>query len=227
MTPHLSPAGLNRLIYYPDRLVRLPSPQPSLSLRENIWNLFQTLREPLFKGFLSGILFEHTKPARMPHEWAEDESVASFMSRRFNSQIADNLVSAMIHGIYAGDIDKLSAQALFGSLRDVEDGGVVYNLLMRAMSRKELLLVDDHLHMRYYISPKGPDGLFNDHSFANLFDNIKLASTFTFRKGNQQLIDGLAHALMKADKVDVKTHTEIQSLNRLRGSDSLEVCAAT
>lgn len=38
----------------------------------------------------------------------EDESIYSFFSRRFNKDIANNLVSAMVHGIYAGNIHQLS-----------------------------------------------------------------------------------------------------------------------
>ncbi|KAJ5584318.1 uncharacterized protein N7459_004118 [Penicillium hispanicum] len=228
MTPRSSPAGLNRFIYYPDRLVRLPSPQPDRSLRTNIMDVVRTLREPLFQGFVSGVIFEHTKPGRMPHEWAEDESVASFMSRRFNSQIADNLVSAMMHGIYAGDIDKLSAQALLGTLRDREDTGVVYSTLMRALSPKRSGAMDDFLAIKAHakhepaaLSPTEPLSEF-------IRESIRRSTTFTFRKGNQQLLEGLASALRKSGKVDIRTSTEIQSLSRFQGSNSLNVkCAGS
>ena len=82
-TSKRSPAALNRYIYYPDHLVRLPSPDPSLSVSQNIQNIFKAvMNEPLFEGLVPGILFEHTKPSRHPDLWGTDESIAQFISQQ-------------------------------------------------------------------------------------------------------------------------------------------------
>ena len=49
-----------------------------------------------------------------------DESVDSFFRRRLGPRIADNLASAMVHGIYAADSRRLSVRSAFPSLWDSE-----------------------------------------------------------------------------------------------------------
>jgi protoporphyrinogen/coproporphyrinogen III oxidase len=65
-----------------------------------------------------GILSEPTKPGRDPS--IKDESVGDFLTRRFGSAIADNFASAVIHGIYAGDIYKLSVRTAMPLLSHLE-----------------------------------------------------------------------------------------------------------
>lgn len=49
-----------------------------------------------------------------------DESVAAFVTHRLGSEAADVFASAVYHGIYAGDIDRLSARVLLGPLWERE-----------------------------------------------------------------------------------------------------------
>jgi len=109
ITPKDSPAAKNRFIYYPDRLVRMPG--PGQDIFDIAWSV---MTEPVFKGLLSGVLFEHSRPPRSAA--LKDESVASFLERRLGSPLlANNMVSAVLHGIYAGDITKLSIRSLLPS----------------------------------------------------------------------------------------------------------------
>ncbi|OQE23186.1 hypothetical protein PENSTE_c009G06841 [Penicillium steckii] len=211
-------AALNRYIYYPDHLVRLPTPTPELGFLQNISNMIGSLfQEPLLKPLLPALLFEHTKPARMPDDWQRDESISSFISRRFNPQVADNLVSAMMHGIYAGDIDKLSAQTLLGPLRNMEDTGILYGMIMKAWTRTQNFMVDDSL----VAAEKDQNGIegFNETLIA-LTALGDQSSTFTFPGGTQQLPDALASALKKSGKVNIRTEADIQAISHQPGDYS-------
>lgn len=74
-------------------------------------NLYTLVSEPLFDGLFPSLFMEPLQPPRPDH--VLDESVASFLSRRLGSPlVADNIVSAVFHGIYAGDIHQLSARSL-------------------------------------------------------------------------------------------------------------------
>lgn len=137
MTLKNSPAARNRFVYYPDHLVKIPTPKKSI---ESIWNLFQELRsEPLFDKLLSSMLLEPTKPPRPHSEWQRDESIASFISRRFHPKVADNLVSALAHGVYAGDIDQLSAQTILGPFRNMDDVGLLRGTIDKLVQKKVAL----------------------------------------------------------------------------------------
>lgn len=166
------------------------------------------MNEPLFEGLVPGILLEHTKPSRPPELWGEDESIAQFITRRFNHKVADNLVSAVMHGIYAGDIDQMSAQAIMGGMRNLEDGGVLYSLLMKSMMGKKTRSMDDFLAVDAIA--KTPESLDRTE---DIFRVVKKASTFTFKRGTQQLVEGLVDSLRASDKVNVVTNADITSMN--------------
>ncbi|KAK5171642.1 hypothetical protein LTR04_000345 [Oleoguttula sp. CCFEE 6159] len=123
-TKKTSPAARNRFIYYPDHLVKMPGPGMSpWQIAKSLW------REPVFEGFALAALREAAIDQRPLG--LQDESVGSFISRRFDRRIADNAVSAMLHGIYAGDVYKLSMKSLFPQQwRDEEEYGSVVRALL-------------------------------------------------------------------------------------------------
>jgi len=63
----------------------------------------------------------------------EDESIATFIKRRLNSEILDNLINPMVSGIYAGDPAKLSVRSTFNKLYVMEKE---YGSLIRAAIKK-------------------------------------------------------------------------------------------
>ena len=117
MTSKNSIAAQNRFIYYPDHLVRMPGPGSSF--------------------------LQTTKPQRPGH--LQDESVGSFLTRRFGSALADNVVSAIFHGIYAGDIYKLSARAIVPSLwaTEIRNQSIIKGLLEQAFGRMQPIAKSD------------------------------------------------------------------------------------
>lgn len=79
------------------------------------------------KSVLTSILFEPFKPVG---KLDEDESIYSLVSRRFNEHIALNLVGAIVHGIYAGDVKQLSVKS---TLRLLYDNERVYGSIVKGM----------------------------------------------------------------------------------------------
>lgn len=67
-----------------------------------------------------------------------DESVASFVTRRFGTTIARNLVAPFLTGVYAGDADRLEARSVLGALVEAEEasGSVIRGLIAAAKARK-------------------------------------------------------------------------------------------
>ncbi|HEY0702848.1 MAG TPA: protoporphyrinogen oxidase [Candidatus Acidoferrales bacterium] len=88
------------------QLQRLPMSPPSvitspfLGLRSR-WKL---ISEPM----------RRTKPPK------EDESIASFVRRKFGNEILDYLVAPFVSGVYAGDPEQLSLRAAFPSIHQWE-----------------------------------------------------------------------------------------------------------
>lgn len=65
---------------------------------------------PIMKGLLGSFVSEPLKKARARD--IDDESVASFMGRRFSKKFVDRFLSALMRGIYAADVSKLSARSV-------------------------------------------------------------------------------------------------------------------
>ncbi|KAI1213776.1 Protoporphyrinogen oxidase [Annulohypoxylon truncatum] len=141
----------SRYIYYPDHLVRLPIPEVSLS------NLFATvesyLREPIWDGALmSGIRLAVT---RNGHEGntdyralAQDESIGDYFDRVFgDDRVTKNIMSAVIHGIYGGDVYKLSAKhSIFDHMWRGSKGPTDREETRKWVETKDIILFCDMAH---------------------------------------------------------------------------------
>ncbi len=60
------------------------------------------------------------EPGVPPEPPGEDESIASFVSRRLGPEAYERLVEPLMTGIYGGDGEQLSLQATFPNLRQLE-----------------------------------------------------------------------------------------------------------
>jgi len=192
-----SPAARNRYVYYPDHLVRMP--HPSFGFSENLWSMWT---EPVFEtAILSGFgeMFKRPRDASV-----EDESVGDFFSRRFSKTMVDRILSAVLHGIYAGDAYQLSAKSLFPSQwRDEESTGSVLGGMIRSradgveMTKREAEFLRE---MR-------------DFSWDPLLKaTLKDTTVFTFKDGMGMLIDRLVRHLVGHGNVEFKTGTSVEAV---------------
>ena len=194
-----SVAAQNRFIYYPDHLVRMPGPGGNIfASMATVW------REPLFEGAIAGLLSEVNKPRRA--EEVTDESIGSFISRRFGSAVADNIVSALYHGIYAGDIYNLSARTILPALWHMESrhSSIMRGMLdqlfggLKAMSNDDF----DALADRSYPLPSAGDVL----------REVKKSSVFTFKGGLGELAGRLEEKLNNCPNISVYKNTAVNDI---------------
>ncbi|KAL2810812.1 hypothetical protein BJX63DRAFT_433907 [Aspergillus granulosus] len=205
-TEKASPASQNRYIYYPDHLIRLPSYDRNASLISNLWSLLNLyMREPIIRNAFWSIINEPRKDGEQP---ATDESVASFVSRRLSPEVADVLVSSVYHGIFAGNIDQLSANALLGLFREYErnEERVLATLLYNARDEKSIVPGDDALALAPLIQNKG--AAYTKH----LSSLVKRSSTLTLKKGVGQITETLLAELKRSGKVEVLTGTDVKGI---------------
>jgi oxygen-dependent protoporphyrinogen oxidase len=66
----------------------------------------------------------------------EDESIGTFVRRRFGNEAVDYLAEPLLAGIHAGDVDRLSTQALFPRLLEAERQSGSVLRAFRAMRAK-------------------------------------------------------------------------------------------
>lgn len=150
------------------------------------------------EGVFSGLFAEPFRKRRSSD--LDDESVGSFLARRFNKNLANNLASAVLHGIYAGDVDKLSAKSLFPGLWRGEQ---VYGSLARSLfgGRKEELLEDQLVKAELY-----RDNL-------DICARMGNASVYTFKKGIETLSLALARELEASPNVTIRTGYNVKGIS--------------
>lgn len=202
-----SAAALNRFIYYPDHLVRMPGPGQRIS--DMLWT---AMTEPAFTGLFLG-LFEARRAPRPAS--VEDESVSSFLARRTGGpHIGNNLVSAVLHGIYAGDIDKLSAKSIMALPYYYEkEHGSVGNAYLKARKDMYYYIKTEDLELRREMGPKVKE----------LSTELATASVFSFKKGIGAFTDALEKSLRANPNVQFRTKDRIMSVEHDVESNGIQV----
>ncbi|BGP32062.1 oxygen-dependent protoporphyrinogen oxidase [Rhodotorula toruloides] len=122
--PKTAPSARNRFIYTGHR--------SSTSISPTVKAALPTIPSALLEPFRPRSAL-HDDPSGLA-----DESVDSFIARRFGRRLADELASAGIHGIYAGDTRRLSVRAVLPALWELEKewGSVVLGALFGSFARR-------------------------------------------------------------------------------------------
>lgn len=255
--PLASLTASTRYIFYPSRPVALPAFNPrltrrhiaavpapsSLGPRRLLRVLWIFLTEPLFAGVWRGILHD-VFVARRPggggrtHHNLRDESVWSFVSRRWGREVADNLVSPILHGLYAGDLYSLSVKATMPSLWELEKraeerrqkrlgwcrfGGVLGELLRDTLretkydeSGEDTLNPSPSKKMSAAARAKEREAiaarLLREGPAGVLEDSLRDVSVFSFKDGIGQLPAALEKNLRARPNVEFVMGTEVTGI---------------
>jgi oxygen-dependent protoporphyrinogen oxidase len=124
-------------------------------------------------------------PSNLPNS-VSDESVDSFLSRRFGSRFARDLGSALVHGIYAADSRELSVRAAFPSLWNAHSrggGSVIRSMFTRSLQSR--------------LTPE------QEYVLGALPSFMKNVSAFSFRHGVSQLVETLKQRLLATENVEI------------------------
>ncbi|KAL7749795.1 oxygen-dependent protoporphyrinogen oxidase [Sorochytrium milnesiophthora] len=193
--PKTSSSAKKRYVWHHDRAALMPSSLSTL-LSANV-----SSASPLH-GILQQGLAEVFKSRRRHHA---DESVHSFISRRFSPALADELVSAVFHGIYAGDIRKLSIRSVMPLLPELEDrfgsvvlGGLLGSIMPSQRQAEEAAKLDALLAS-------------SSHSAQELWRSMQSVSIYSLKEGLGSLVDRLHAALQAMPNVQVMLEAKVQS----------------
>lgn len=190
----------------------MPAPDPNRGLLANLFNAARTLQEPIFEGWFRALATEYTKELRSRD--VSDESIGHFLKRRFGASITDNIASAFFHGIYAGDVYKLSMATLLPKLwymetRDVEDKGGVMLETAELFFRGHRL---ETLENMRFLSLAGQSAVEEDAGFQAFKQNMRRCVAYTFVKGIGQLTGALVDAMKANSNVTITTSANVRSL---------------
>jgi oxygen-dependent protoporphyrinogen oxidase len=179
------------------------------------------LQDPPFDNFLWAAL--NVSPTEILNPKTEDESVGDFVSRATSPELADDLVSAIFHGIYAGDIYKLSKDALMPMVaKGFRECGspLVYFFkegLKHRLGFKEKNQSHDRTMYESLIARNRPDDV------EILRDSIRGSSVITLQEGMKAISEALSEKLSAASNVDVKYNAHISRISHVADDRLLNV----
>ncbi|TGZ82109.1 Protoporphyrinogen oxidase, partial [Ascodesmis nigricans] len=182
-------ASQNRFIFYPDQLNQLPA---------DIVSVFSSLRLPIMKTVFGGLFPEIVRKRRNLN--MADESVGSFLSRRVGLPLAESLISAAIHGMYAGDLDQLSMKSLFP--KEWRDEHVHGSLSRGLFSTQQVERIDDLVFKAQLKDDNRP-----------LLKKLEGTVMYCFEDGMQTLTDAIAQDLLQRSNVQIFTDSPIEQLS--------------
>ncbi|OTA69308.1 Protoporphyrinogen oxidase [Hypoxylon sp. EC38] len=212
LLPALSPYD-DRYIYYPDHLVKLPMVNLSAqririaqSIIEIIKNLFT---EPLFGGAIKSLInmmrvnsrVKKTLFEQRTGKMTSDESVAEYFGRRCgDDRPVKNIISAIYHGVYGGDIYKLSMKQTF------------LDSLWRASSLPTGKGID-WMETKDMVLAYDMEGSPNYPKINEMAQRVIGWSTMRFQDGLLSLANGLTTDLKQQKNVRIKTGSRVTSLS--------------
>ncbi|GAK68420.1 DUF185-domain-containing protein [Moesziomyces antarcticus] len=218
--PKTAPSAQNRYLYFPDRLAKLPSSIPSL--------LSALFKLPFLRAIVPSIMREPRVPSRFlrprsesqaekkrlqQRELLDDESVDSFVSRRFGKGVAENLVSAVIHGIYAGDTRKLSVRAVMPFLWEAErvHGSVLRSMLPAKRNKRHRPLPEPEAAAKAAKEDRLKH--VEQQLGKQLVDSFKGISVYSFPEGVQEIVAALEQRLAALPNVQLRTNESVRAIS--------------
>ncbi|KAI7788871.1 hypothetical protein LA080_004973 [Diaporthe eres] len=218
------PVLKNRYVFYPDHLVAVPGNLPKDFFGRLKWFAslaHKIMTEPIFTGLVrsavSAVLTTNTRNAQAAQRaLAEGHSKRSHaiadlkevsMGEYFEGllgrpDVVDNLQSALIHGIWGGDVWKLS----------MREGTFQQALIQEKHGATPLIAVKDHdLYSGRDVAARNESAL----RLANFFD--PKVGYICFRNGFSTLTDALAESLRNNPNVTIKTGTPVTSIKYEQG----------
>ncbi|OIW34567.1 Protoporphyrinogen oxidase [Coniochaeta ligniaria NRRL 30616] len=210
----------DRYFYYPDHLVCLPAIPGASDPVGMLLGLAQlavsSLREPLYEGAHSFLWNMLRSTGNRPP--IDDVSIGEeFLRRGGRREPVDNMLSAMCHGIYGGDVWKLSAESsIFGAAFMNQRLRWPYSSVWEAWKKTRIpVLIQDNDLLRQVA---------NNRQVVRWLEYSKVIKSFNFGQGFSALTDGLV-AKLKA-KPNVKFVNEKVDRVRHSAAGRMEVTTA-
>ncbi|KAI8965878.1 Protoporphyrinogen oxidase [Daldinia sp. FL1419] len=199
----------DRYLYYPDHLVKLPGSNRGLGA---IFQMIESyLTEPLWDGALKSMINAALAGRMIVHDPTEytDESVGDFLGRLMkDDRLVNNIVSGMMHGIYGGDVYKLSVMhTLFDAVwrRITHPTPSLHAIIEAKEAMLNLSILNSH----------------NRFKVIELATKASFWGTMAFEDGLLTLSRSLIRDLKDQKNVTIKTNSPVTSLKHEDGKVSV------
>lgn len=185
-----------------------------LQVPNSVYSAIKFLGNPLGKGLINGLLGEFFRKGL--NNYDVDESAHSLISRRFgNEHISENILSSIFHGIYAGDINQLSAKMTLNSLVNMEKN---YGSITKALIGQFVQHYADSRKKGQNLSGpllKYQNAFSKDQEeILNLKQRLKKYPMLGLQGGLETFPKALSERIMSLPNITFLTETRIEKVNK-------------
>ena len=193
-TPNDDITAEDRYFKHQNQLVLVKTPKSWIGKIRAVVGGHQLIRKSVMGG-LKFIAFPRWGPKDM-----QDESIGSFMGRMTNETCKNVLLSAIVHGVYAGDIDRLSMRSTF------------FKPFWKMYLARRLLLKppNDDAPVAYEMKANMNPGVLK-----TALDSIM----YTFPDGTETLPRRLFERLQNDGRVTMKLDSSVQAISSGKGGE--------
>jgi oxygen-dependent protoporphyrinogen oxidase len=143
----------------------------------------------------------------------EDESIGDFIARRVNRKLVDNVVSAVFHGIYAGDVWQLSAKSLMPQQWNAEKE---FASVLLGIPKMRTSITEDEFQLMSQLLAANQPSLGLKLKFRN-------SGVITLKGGLQQMSERLESLLKMGGNVTFKPDTRVESISLQENGEKIQV----
>lgn len=195
---------------------------------------------PVLKGLIPSLISEPLVSSRFSRpkseskseiqrqrerESLQDESVHDFLTRRFGGgkSIPENLVSAVIHGIYAGDSRKLSVRSVLPFLWNTEKrNGSLIRALLPPKWNKRFREPTEKEKTRDETAEKDLKSI-EARLGEDFVKEMKDVSVYSFPEGIEEITLAMRQELEKDGNVEIWSETECRGIASANSNGELKV----
>lgn len=172
------------------------------------------LSKPIFRDILWQAIRETIGLKPKEPQQRGDESLSDFFTRKLGACSVDNIFSALTHGVYAGDVDKLSFKAIAYPQWFVYQKFPGFSMGFAELSKRKLALIKGEDHDAIVLAVKDRAQLGERPGRVEEIQEVmKDINSFVLKGGMVQLVDHLGGALADAKNVEVKTNVQIEKIS--------------
>ncbi|EHN02690.1 Hem14p [Saccharomyces cerevisiae x Saccharomyces kudriavzevii VIN7] len=185
-----------------DKLVQVP---------DSLTTALKFLLNPLGKGLIPGMLGEwFRKKSQHP---GQDESVESIINRRFgNKSMSNNMISALLRGIYGDDVSLLSAKRTFRKIyyNELKHGSNTQAMIDNMREKSKGKKSEDSQRpltgcLNDYVKAFGK----NESNLLDLSNKLKRYPMLGLAGGLEKFPQVVRNALNKFDNVEIVTNEPV------------------
>lgn len=202
-----SSSARTRYIFYKGQLEKVPTSLPEAFVSPLTRSFPFWIYKDLFSGKVPSLTTE-----------TSDVSISEFINHRFGNHVSEVLLDSVMSGVYAGDVQQLSARSTLNTLYEYSTKNTRSGSIIEAILKEQ---IQNRIRNR---SNGGTSTTTNEIFSSPFIDQCSKASSISFVDGTETLAKELVYRLQnnkdKQHTIELCNNSKIIGINKIVKNDS-------